>query len=68
MQGTVYVQITWRGVYKWEVESEIKIKRRTFMADTVMPNTGDCLNIKMSSNQYSYPHVKDKTVSRPSYL
>ena len=26
------------------------------------------LNIKMSSYQYMDPHVKDKTVSRPSYL
>ena len=26
------------------------------------------LNIKMSSYQYKDPHVKDKTVSRPSYL
>ena len=26
------------------------------------------LNIKMSSYQYRDPHVKDKTVSRPSYL
>ena len=25
------------------------------------------LSIKMSSNQYRDPHVKDKTVSRPSY-
>ena len=30
--------------------------------------TGDRLNIKMSSYQYGVPHVKDKTVSRPSYL
>ena len=29
---------------------------------------GDRLNIKMSSYQYRDPHVKDKTVSRPSYL
>ena len=26
------------------------------------------LNIKMLSNQYRGPHVKDKAVSRPSYL
>ena len=30
--------------------------------------TRGCLNIKMSSYQYSDPHVKNKTVSRPSYL
>ena len=29
---------------------------------------GGRLNIKMSSYQYRDPHVKDKTVSRPSYL
>ena len=29
---------------------------------------GDRLNIKMSSYQYRDPHVKDKTVSRSSYL
>ena len=29
---------------------------------------GDRLNIKMSSYQYRDPHVKDKTVSRPSSL
>ena len=29
---------------------------------------GDRLNIKMSSYQYRNLHVKDKTVSRPSYL
>ena len=27
-----------------------------------------CLNIKMSSHQFRDPHVKDKTVSRPSYF
>ena len=31
-------------------------------------NPGDCLNIKMSSYQYRDSHVKDKTVSRPSFL
>ena len=30
--------------------------------------SGGRLNIKMSSYQYRDPHVKDKTVSRPSYL
>ena len=29
---------------------------------------GGRLNIKMSSYQYRDPHVKDKRVSRPSYL
>ena len=29
---------------------------------------GGCLNIKMSSYQYRDPHVKDETVSWPSYL
>ena len=29
---------------------------------------GGRLNIKMPSYQYWDPHVKDKTVSRPSYL
>ena len=29
---------------------------------------GGCLNINMSSYQYGDPHVKDKTVSRLSYL
>ena len=31
-------------------------------------STWDRLNIKKSSHQYRDPHVKDKTVSRPSYL
>ena len=30
--------------------------------------SGDHLSIKMSSYQYTDPHVKDKTVSRPSCL
>ena len=30
--------------------------------------SGGRLNINMSPNQYRDPHVKDKTVSRPSYL
>ena len=29
---------------------------------------GGCLNIKMLSYQYRDPHVRDKTVLRPSYL
>ena len=29
---------------------------------------GGCLNIKMLSHQYRDPHVKDRTVSWPSYL
>ena len=29
---------------------------------------GSCLNIKMLSYQYRDPHVKGKTVLRPSYL
>ena len=33
-----------------------------------MYGPGSHLNIKMSSYQYRDPHVKDKTVSRPSYL
>ena len=31
-------------------------------------HTGSRLSIKMSSYQNMDPHVKDKTVSRPSYL
>ena len=31
-------------------------------------HSGGRLNIKMLSYQYRDPHVKDKTVSRPSYL
>ena len=30
--------------------------------------SGGRLNMKMPSNQYRDPHVKDKMVSRPSYL
>ena len=30
--------------------------------------SGGCLNINMSSYQYRDPHIKDKTVSRPSHL
>ena len=32
------------------------------------PGHGGRLNIKMSSSQYREFHIKDKTVSRPSYL
>ena len=35
---------------------------------SIMLESGGRLNIKMSSYQYRDPHVKDKTVSRPSYL
>ena len=31
-------------------------------------NSGGRLNIKMSSYQFRDPDVKDKTISRPSYL
>ena len=34
----------------------------------IVRDQGGCLNIKMSSYQYKDAHVKDKTVSRPSYL
>ena len=34
----------------------------------VLWDSGGQLNIKMPSYQYRDPHVKDKTVSRPSYL
>ena len=33
-----------------------------------MSDSGGRLNIKMSSYQYRDPPVKDKPVSRPSYL
>ena len=36
--------------------------------DPLTQETRGRLNIKMSSYQYRDPHVKDKTVSRPSYL
>ena len=29
---------------------------------------GARLNVKMPSYQYGDPHIKDKTVSRPSYV
>ena len=47
--------VTWRG---WE-GTRIVVPTMT---------TRGRLNIKMSSYQYRDPHVKDKTVSRPSYL
>ena len=52
VKSTVWSQILWRII------------------DTVMCHwsSGGRLNIKMSSYQYRYPHVKDKTASRPSYL
>ena len=34
----------------------------------IYEDSGSCLNIKMSSYQYRDSYVKDKTVSRPSYL
>ena len=43
---------------KWKCEDKISITLKR----------GGHLNIKMSSYQYRDPHVKDKTVSRPSYL
>ena len=38
------------------------------MSDGLAWYTGDRINIKMQSYQYRDPYVKDKTVSRPSYL
>ena len=35
---------------------------------SISTDSGDSLNIKMLSYQYKDTHVKDKTVSRPSYL
>ena len=31
-------------------------------------SSGGSLSLKMQSYQYRDPHIKDKTVSRPSYL
>ena len=39
-----------------------------FSCEPVLFSSLGRLNIKMSSYQYRNPHVKDKTVSRPSYL
>ena len=36
--------------------------------ESMKKRPGGRLNVKMSSYQYRDPHVKDKTVSRPSYL
>ena len=36
--------------------------------DYLTPDTWGRLNINVSSYLYRDPHVKDKTVSRPSYL
>ena len=38
------------------------------LASSCSDRTRACLNIKMSSYQYRDPHVKNKMVSRPSYL
>ena len=46
----------------------IEISLMFVTKDPINSNPGGCLNIKMSSNQYRDPHVKDKTVSRSSYL
>ena len=34
----------------------------------ITKSPGDCLNTKISSYQYGDPHVKDKTILRPSHL
>ena len=44
------------------IRDQLKTKSDTFMT------SGSHLNIKMSPYQYRDPHVKDKIVSRPSYL
>ena len=54
--------------------TDIKLVMVKLMAKSSNPlseliqQPGDHLNIKMSSYKYRDPHVKDKTVSRPSYL
>ena len=41
---------------------------RISLVKSYTKDTGGLLNIKMSSYQYRDPHVKNKTVSQPSYL
>ena len=48
-----------------------KVGRFVQISDALRNQTwtpGACLNIKMSPYRYKDPRVKDKTVSRPSYL
>ena len=56
----VYVQL-----FSWD---HTKINMESPLKWFHVVSSGGRLNIKMSSYQYMDPHVKDKTVSRPSYL
>ena len=51
-----------RLIFNMEIPMPGKDRRYIEMSE------GDRLNIKMSSYQHRDPHVKDKTVSQPSYL
>ena len=46
----------------------VNTKTAADLSDLTMKKLGGRLNIKMLSYQYRDPHVKDKTVSPPSYL
>ena len=49
-----------------EKKNYINFRKYDHSVEVIAP--GGRLNIKMSSYQYRDPHVKDKTVLRPSYL
>ena len=58
----------WRATSQSEAMFEKSfLKEKNHYVD-FLSNRGGRLNIKMSSYQYRDPHVKDKTVSRPSNL
>ena len=58
---------TWPGGRCWEYDLSFSLGHSNSFADRVTVPRGR-LNIKISSYQYRDPQVKDKTVSRPSYL
>ena len=58
--------IIWSWIYTHISFREKNLLNVVFRSHLYTP--GDHLDIKMSSYQYRDSHVKDKTVSRPSYL
>ena len=59
-------EIIWLYGLSWQEESSWICEVNSKICVYLVP--GGRLNIKMLSYQYRDSHVKDKTVSRPSYL
>ena len=58
----------WVASGSWKLNSNKTIFIFDFIFSIMVVENQGHLNIKMSSYQYNDTHVKDKVVSRPSYL